>query len=127
MRALSRNNRVLWLNSVAARRPDFRSARDLRKMGSKVIGFLRGPREVEPHLWVYTPLVLPFPYSRAAARVNGWILRATIGILRRALNMRDFQLWTFLPTTASFVGAMTCPSSPHFSRPWGCSAVTSSG
>ncbi len=106
MRALSRNNRVLWLNSVGARRPNFGSARDLRKMGAKVIGFLKGPREVEPNLWVYTPLVLPFPYSGAAARVNGWILKVTIGILRRALGMRDFQLWTFLPTTVGFVGGL---------------------
>lgn len=106
MRALSRNNRVLWLNSIAARRPDFGSARDLRKMASKVIGFCRGPREVEPNLWVYTPLVLPFPYSRAASLVNGWILKVTVGALRLALDMRDFQLWTFLPTTASFVGGL---------------------
>ena len=106
MRALSRSNRVLWLNSVGARRPNFASARDLRKMGNKVIGFLEGPREVEPNLWVYTPLVLPFPYSRGASRVNGWILKITVGILRRALGMRDFQLWTFLPTTAGFVGSL---------------------
>src|SRR6188768_2094999 len=106
MRALARNNRVLWLNSVGARRPDFGSARDLRKMGSKVLGFLKGPREVEPNLWVYTPLVLPFPYSPAAARVNGWILKVTVGALRLALGMRDFQLWTFLPTTVGFVGGM---------------------
>ncbi len=106
MRALSRDNRVLWLNSVGARRPNFGSARDLRKMGSKVLGFLKGAREVEPNLWVYTPLVLPFPYSKAAARINASILKLTVGMVRRFLGMRDFQLWTFLPTTASFVGAM---------------------
>jgi glycosyltransferase involved in cell wall biosynthesis len=106
MRALSHGNRVLWLNSVGSRRPDFGSARDLRKMGSKVLGFLKGPREVEPDLWVYTPLVLPFPYSRAASMVNGWILRLTVGWLRRKLGMREFQLWTFLPTTARYVGGL---------------------
>jgi glycosyltransferase involved in cell wall biosynthesis len=106
MRSLSRHNRVLWLNSVGSRRPDFGSARDLRKMGTKVAGFLKGPKEVEPNLWVHTPLVLPFPYSPQVARLNGWILRATIQRLRRALNMDDFQLWTFLPTTERFVGSL---------------------
>lgn len=106
MRALSRDHRVLWLNSVGARRPNFGNARDLRKMGLKVLGFLKGPREVEPNLWVYTPLVLPFPYSKAAARINALILRLTVGMVRRALSMRDFQLWTFLPTTAGFIGSM---------------------
>jgi glycosyltransferase involved in cell wall biosynthesis len=38
--------------------------------------------------------------------MNGAILRATIGRLRRALGMDDFQLWTFLPTTANFVGTL---------------------
>ena len=106
MRALSRDNRVLWLNSVAARRPDFASARDLRKMGTKVIGFVKGARQVEPNLWVYTPLVLPFPYSKSVAALNRGILKLTVGVQRRALHMSEFQLWTFLPTTASFVGAM---------------------
>ncbi len=106
MRALSRDNRVLWLNSVGARRPNFGNVRDLCKMGSKLLGFFKGPREVEPNLWVYTPLVLPFPYSRAAARINASILKLTVGMVRRALSMGDFQLWTFLPTTVGFVGAM---------------------
>lgn len=106
MRALSRDNRVLWLNSVGARRPDFGSARDLRKMVRKLAGFLKGPQQVQPNLWVYTPLVLPFPYSRAAVALNRWVLRATVGLLRRRLGMADFQLWTFLPTTGEYVGSL---------------------
>jgi glycosyltransferase involved in cell wall biosynthesis len=106
MRALSRDNRVLWLNSVCSRRPDFGSARDLRKIGSKLLAFLRGPRQVEPNLWVYTPLVLPFPYTPAALALNQWILRGTLALLRRRLAMDEFQLWTFLPTTAEYVGGL---------------------
>ena len=107
MRALSHDRRVLWLNSVCARRADFGSVRDLRKMGRKLIGFLKGPREVEPDLWVYTPLVLPFPYAvGVVVALNRWILRATLRLLRWRLGMGEFQLWTFLPTTAPYVGAM---------------------
>jgi len=106
MKALSADNRVLWLNSICARRPNFGSGRDLRKIGRKLIAFLRGPTEVARNLWVYTPLVLPFPYTDAATAVNRWILRATVRLLRLRLRMRDFQLWTFLPTTAAYVGVM---------------------
>ena len=60
-------------------------------MARKLRGFFAGPRQVEPNLWVYTPLVLPFPYTPAAIAVNRWILRATIGALRAWLGMRDFQ------------------------------------
>jgi glycosyltransferase involved in cell wall biosynthesis len=106
MKALSRGNRVLWLNSVCSRRPDFASPRDLRRIAGKLLSFLAGPREVEPNLWLYTPLVLPFPYSRAAVAVNRFILRATVGLLRWRLAMSEFQLWTFLPTTAGYVGGL---------------------
>ena len=106
MRALSRDNRVLWLNSVCSRRPDFASTRDLRKIAGKLLAFLRGPRQVEPNLWVYTPLVLPFPYTPAALALNRRILRGTLALLRRRLAMDEFQLWTFLPTTAEYVGGL---------------------
>jgi glycosyltransferase involved in cell wall biosynthesis len=103
MRLLARNNRVLWLNSIAARTPTFSSGRDLGKMARKLRSFTKGYREVLPNLFVYTPIVLPFPHSRAAQHVNRQILKATVGLLRRRLGMRDFQLWTFLPTSVEYV------------------------
>jgi glycosyltransferase involved in cell wall biosynthesis len=106
MRALSREHRVLWLNSVCSRKPDFASGRDLGKIARKLAAFLRGPLQVEPNLWVYTPLVLPFPYTPAALLVNRLILRATLRLLRWRLAMPEFQLWTFLPTTAEYVGGL---------------------
>lgn len=106
MRALARENRVLWLNSVCSRRPDLASRRDLFRIARKLLAFLRGPRQVEPNLWLYTPLVLPFPYTPAALALNRSILRATLARLRRRLAMDEFQLWTFLPTTADYVGGL---------------------
>jgi glycosyltransferase involved in cell wall biosynthesis len=106
MRALSRHVRVLWLESVCTRRPDLGSGRDLRKIVRKLVAFLRGPRQVEPNLWVFTPLVLPFPGAPAAIAVNRIILRITVALLRRRLGIGHFQLWTFLPTTAAYVGLL---------------------
>src|SRR5438552_7451630 len=64
MRVLARaGNRVLWLNSVATRAPDLTSTHDLQKIARKLRAFADGPVEVEPNLWVYTPLVLPLPHS----------------------------------------------------------------
>jgi glycosyltransferase involved in cell wall biosynthesis len=106
MRLLARENRVLWLNSIATRVPSLRSGRDVRKIGQKLVGFLRGPKQVEENMWVYTPLVLPLPHSRIAAVLNLWILRMTLALLRRRLGMPAFQLWTFLPNTADYVGRL---------------------
>jgi glycosyltransferase involved in cell wall biosynthesis len=107
MRLLARGNRVLWLNSIATRTPNLRDGRDLMKIFRKLVSFFRGPRHVADGLWVYTPVVLPFPHSRLATWVNGWILRVAVAMIRRRLGIRhNFQLWVFLPTAAEYVGKL---------------------
>lgn len=99
-------HRVLWLNSVGTRTPNLGSGRDLRKIVTKLGDFARGPRKVRDNLWVFSPLVLPLPHSAAARRLNREILRATIYGLRARLGMRQFQLWTFLPNVAGYIGTL---------------------
>ena len=57
-------------------------------------------------LWVYTPIVVPFPHSRLAIAANHLILKAMLWRLRRKLKMGDFQLWTFLPNAVEYVGRL---------------------
>ena len=106
MKMLARDNRVLWLNSIATRAPKLSSGSDLSKIGRKLRSFLKGPTEVADHLWIYTPIVLPFPHSSAAKAVNTQILKQSIGLLRRKLGMGPFQLWSFIPTAADYVGTL---------------------
>ena len=58
----------------------------------------RGFRTVRDNLVVYSPIFLPFPYSRAA----GWVNRALLfRTLKHWLNEAGFAhpiVWTFLPT-----------------------------
>jgi glycosyltransferase involved in cell wall biosynthesis len=106
MRALARDNRVLWLESIATRAPRLGRAGDLGKLGRKARAFLRGAREVEAGLHVTTPLVLPLPHSRLAARVNRRLLAWELGLARRHLGLARPQLWTFLPTAVRYLGAL---------------------
>ena len=106
LRELARHQRVLWLNSVGTRTPNLASGRDLGKIARKLGEFARGPVNVENDLWVFSPLVLPLPHVPAARAANQRILRATIWALRQRLRMREFDLWTFLPTTGDYVGTL---------------------
>ena len=106
LKGLARENRVLWLNSIAARVPNLASPRDLRTIVRKVRGFAEGPRDMGSGLTALTPIVLPFPYSRAAATLNRFILRRTIRRARARLGMGEFQAWTFLPTASHLVGSL---------------------
>lgn len=106
LRELAKTRRVLWLNSVGTRTPKLASARDLGKMRRKLGELARGPVNVENDLWVFSPMVLPFPHNAAARRINTALLRATISTLRRRLGIGAFQLWTFLPNVGDYVGAL---------------------
>src|SRR5919107_5132781 len=106
LRELAKTRRVLWLNSVATRTPRLSSKRDIRRILSKLRDFARGPVNVENDLWVFTPLVLPLPHSSVARAVNRLILRASVRLLRARLRLRDFQLWTFLPSVPDYIGTL---------------------
>lgn len=106
LRELAKTRRVLWLNSLATRTPKLSSGRDLGKIQRKLREFAAGPKNVENDLWVMSPLVLPLPHSAVARAINRQVLRATIRALRRRLGIAEFQLWTFLPSTADYVGTL---------------------
>lgn len=103
---LAKTHRVLWINSVATRTPRLTSSRDLGKMARKLRAFARGPEKIHDNLWVYTPIVLPFPHSRLARALNKRILCLSVRMLRAQLGMDEFQLWTFLPNVVDYVGVL---------------------
>jgi hypothetical protein len=106
LRELAKNNRVLWLNSISTRSPNLTSGRDLRKIFSKIASLLHGATQVSDSMWVFTPFVLPFHHSHWAVVLNRFLLRITLYLLRRKLGFREFQLWTFVPTSAEYVGRL---------------------
>src|ERR1700675_2600658 len=103
MLQLSEHNRVMWLNSISMRKPSIAKS-DLAKLFRKLAEYLRKPLQPRANLYVFTPLALPLPHSKGAARINRWILKRTIRRLRRQLGMKEFQLWTFLPNVVEYVG-----------------------
>ena len=56
---LSKTNRVLFVNSIGLRNPSA-SAKDLKRIWHKLMGFLKGWEKVDDNLFVFTPIVIPF-------------------------------------------------------------------
>lgn len=106
LRELAKTRRVVWLNSLGMRTPALSSGTDRRRIFRKLREFARRPRNVENDLWVVTPIAVPLPHSALAQRLNALLLRGQVWQLRRRLDLRDFQLWTFLPNTAPYVGRL---------------------
>ena len=102
MRVLARDNQVLWVESIGLRRPGA-STGDASRILKKIKKFIRGPVCVAPNLHVVTPLVIPFHDVKGVQTINARFLAHYIRRQARRLDMKDFQLWTFLPTTAPMI------------------------
>lgn len=105
MKILSRENTILWINSISMRKPTASKADIFRIMG-KLLRWLQGLERIHQRLYVFTPIVLPFPSSPAAQRVNAHLLRFSLWFYRKRLGMKNFQLWTFIPTMVELAGTI---------------------
>lgn len=91
-------NRVLFVENTGVRAP---SIRDLPRIWQRVHNWWKGTkgfRRERKDLFIYSPLLLPFPYSSLARRVNRVLL---VRALRRWMQAASFGrpiVWTFLPT-----------------------------
>ena len=92
--------RVLYVDSLGLRRPSF-APRDLRRMGRRLRRALSPPREVQPGLWVWSPLCLPWQGSRAIRWLNRRGLQAGLAWSLRRAGLDPQTLWTYSPLTTA--------------------------
>jgi uncharacterized SAM-binding protein YcdF (DUF218 family) len=91
-------HRVLFVENTGVRAPNMR---DLPRVRQRIRNWWRGTkgfREERENLFVYSPLLLPLPYSRVARWFNRFLL---LRALRRWMRVTGFYqpiVWTFLPT-----------------------------
>jgi uncharacterized SAM-binding protein YcdF (DUF218 family)/glycosyltransferase involved in cell wall biosynthesis len=94
----ARGHRVLFLENTGVRSP---SMRDLPRLRQRVRNWWKGTkgfREERPNLFVYSPIVLPLPYSRIARWLNRALLLRSMRRWMRAVGFSRPVVWTFLPT-----------------------------
>lgn len=99
MSSLARNgNRILFVENLGIRRP---AIGDLPRLRSRVKNWWRGVkgiRKESDNLYILSPLVLPFPYSRVITFLNKWILLKSLNRWLKSMNFSASIIWTFLPT-----------------------------
>jgi len=99
MSAFAKNgNRVLFIENTGVRVPGIRDADRIKKRLVNWLKGIKGFREVSENLYVYSPLILPFPYSKLARWINRNLLSGSLMKWARVMNFRDVIFWTFLPT-----------------------------
>jgi glycosyltransferase involved in cell wall biosynthesis len=99
MHLLARNNRVLWVNYHASRRPGIARG-EMAYLFSRLRKVFSGARQVRENLRVLTPLVLPLPGSRVARRINRLLLVRQVRRAMEGLDGGPLQIWSFCPDIA---------------------------
>ena len=87
MRVLSENNRILWVNSIANRKPTA-SKKDFSRIVSKLKRFNDPIAEVEKNIFVMNPLAIPAFGSRLMRGLNRRFLLSQV---KRALKRLRFE------------------------------------
>lgn len=93
-----KGNRVLFIENTGVRTPTFRDFPRLKKRFINWSKGVRGIRREKENLYIFSPLVLPFPYFRIARWINKHILMFYLNRWMKAMDFNDPIIWTFLPT-----------------------------
>jgi len=95
------NNRVLFIENTGVRSPGIR---DIPRMRNRIRNWMKGVggiRKERDNLYIFSPLVLPFPYWKIAQWINRYLV---LSVLERWIRVMDFSdpiIWTYLPTPLS--------------------------
>lgn len=94
----SQGHRVLYVENTGIRSPKIK---DLDRLKARMKNFWKGVygiRRIHPNLYIYSPILLPFPYSKAALALNSIIFWNSLRRWLKALSFHKPIVWTFIPT-----------------------------
>jgi glycosyltransferase involved in cell wall biosynthesis len=105
MRILSRDNRILWINSIGYRTPTA-SKSDFRRAWTKLKAAASPVKEVEPNIYVLNPLAIPAFGVPGMRFVNRELLRLQVMRAMKRLRFERPFNWVFNPSAAVVAGAL---------------------
>ena len=91
-------NRVIFIENTGVRSPRIRDASRIRSRFKNWFSGVKGIRRIKDGLFVYSPLVLPFPYLKIAVWFNSRNILSILDKWIKAVNFNNPIIWTFLPT-----------------------------
>ena len=89
---LARNNRILYIECPGLRAPKG-TGRDIKKLFSKVLKSLRGPRKINDNLYIYTLFQLPFHKYAVVRWINTLLVLLSVNLLKFFLKLKNPILW----------------------------------
>lgn len=94
----SQGNRVIFIENTGVRSPNLQDIPRLKKRIQNWFHSVKGIRQIKENLYVHSPIILPFPYSRIARWINGHFLISALKKWVKSVGFSNPVIWTFLPT-----------------------------
>ena len=94
-------NCVLFIENTGVRAP---RVKDIPRIKNRVKNWFKGVKGIRKemeNLYIFSPLVLPFPYFRFARYINRYLILPILKKWMKVMNFNDPIIWTFLPTPLS--------------------------
>ena len=105
MRVLSRENRILWINALANRKPTT-STKDISRIFNKLKKFTEPIEEVEKNIFTLNPLAIPTYGNEAVRRFNQTFLVSQVKKAMRKLNFQTPVNIIFNPAAGLLAGKL---------------------
>ncbi|MFT3883496.1 MAG: glycosyltransferase [Gemmatales bacterium] len=105
MRLLSKDNRILWVNSIGYRAPTA-STKDLKRAWSKIKAATESVKEAIPNLFVLSPLAIPAWGKPWIQSLNRKLLVWQIKRAMRKLRFKKPINWVFNPAASVLAGQL---------------------
>ena len=92
---------ILYIESLGIRNPTFKK-QDIKRILSRLYHSFQLPKKYHTHLWVWSPIVLPFAHYRLIRLINRIILNLLLNFYRITILKafkKDILFWTYNPIT----------------------------
>ena len=94
-------NRVLFIENTGVRVPKIRDIPRIKERLKNWFRGISGIRQLKHNLYVFSPIVLPFPYLRIGRRINRNFILSILEKWMKIMNFNNPVVWAFLPTPLS--------------------------
>ena len=95
-------HRVLYVESLGLRPPRV-DRQDRQRIVKRLRRMFMPPRQVEPGLWVWSPMVIPGGTRGLLMRINRVVFSSSLSWILRRLHFRSPLLWTYNPLTGRYL------------------------
>ena len=98
MRRFARRGATLYVNSIVMQKPRLGKGSNFgMRLTRKLKSIFRGLQLTEAGFWVYSPVFIPMHHVPSLRKLNAWLLRGQLWLVRQRLRIRRPLVWVACP------------------------------